>query len=285
MPGLTDKLINRLQVESWKAFFGVADQLDVGRPSAWPYAFRGQADAEWDLIPSFLRYCRRFDLSEQEALRIEAMGLAEFQSEAHLHISTSVLSTTTDTISWWTLMQQHGAPTRTLDWCASIYVACYFAVRGSPDKAGAVWLVHTQSIHEALRNRYKEVELPKSEDEVRGRFLKVGGDPVVLFCERKNKTERMVAQRGVFSICQNVLGDHGQIIGNNLPEQTEPTLFAKLVIAPQLKPEFLRKLRSMNITARSLFPGLDGLGKSIEELFQAAAERGPTAPRQANATA
>ncbi|MFZ8366156.1 hypothetical protein ACO1LR_13290, partial [Staphylococcus aureus] len=39
----------------------------------------------------------------------------------------------------------------------------------------------------------------------------------------------------------------------------------KLVIPKSLKLEFLARLKSMNITAESLFPGLDGFGKSIRE--------------------
>lgn len=33
-----------------------------------------------------------------------------------------------------------------------------------------------------------------------------------------------------------------------------------------LKAEFLKKLRLMNISSRSLFPGIDGLGRSMDEI-------------------
>jgi hypothetical protein len=40
----------------------------------------------------------------------------------------------------------------------------------------------------------------------------------------------------------------------------------KFVIPGNKKDEFLHHLHAMNITAQSLFPGLDGLGASIGEL-------------------
>jgi hypothetical protein len=43
---------------------------------------------------------------------------------------------------------------------------------------------------------------------------------------------------------------------------------SKIVIPEKLKPEFLRRLQIMNITANSLFPGVDGLGRSVREFIQ-----------------
>ncbi len=263
--------MNESQITSWQQFVQIANALDVGAPELLSYAFRGQADSRWDLTPAFTRKCCEFGLSEDEALRIEKLALAEFRSQAHLHLSANVLSTTTDTISWWSLMQHHGAPTRLLDWCESAYVAAYFAVTGNPRTAGAVWLVHIKTVHDIMAQRYQGSDLPTSENQIRERFLQSGAPPAVVFCSRLSKTERMVAQQGVFSVSRNVLGNHGQILADSLPGETQEELFRKLVIPADMKPGFLRKLRALNITANSLFPGLDGLGRSIDELVQAAA--------------
>ena len=40
----------------------------------------------------------------------------------------------------------------------------------------------------------------------------------------------------------------------------------KIIIPHSAKPDFLSELRRMNITAAALFPGVDGLGRSIAEL-------------------
>ena len=85
----------------------------------------------------------------------------------------------------------------------------------------------------------------------------------------KSNSTRSVAQQGLFSVCGSILGNHGEILRDTMPEQFEKALFQKIVIPARLKDEFMRKLRSMNITARALFPGLDGLGRSVTDLIQA----------------
>lgn len=54
---------------------------------------------------------------------------------------------------------------------------------------------------------------------------------------------------------------------NPRPDFPELTLL-KIVIRGQAKEEFLQVLRTMNITAEALFPGLDGLGRSVEEMLR-----------------
>ena len=42
-------------------------------------------------------------------------------------------------------------------------------------------------------------------------------------------------------------------------------IIKKFIIPKELKSEFLINLKAMNITASSLFPGVDGLGKSVKQ--------------------
>ena len=70
-------------------------------------------------------------------------------------------------------------------------------------------------------------------------------------------------------MCGNVLSSHGEILRDAIPEESEKELFRKFVIPSPRKNDFLKKLRNMNITANSLFPGIDGLGRSVGELIQA----------------
>ncbi len=260
--------MQEMNVTSWEQFVGVAERLDVGSPGKITYAYRGQSDASWGLVPSLVRKCQRFGVDEKQALRLEEFALTEFRSQAHLHVPPNIFATTTDTVSWWTLMQHHGAPTRLLDWCASPYVAAYFAVVGHPDSPGALWWVHTGTVRSAMDEKYEGTDWPKTESVVQDRFLRAGAPPVLLFVDRKNKTDRMVAQQGLFSISRQVLGDHGSLIRECTPEDSPKVLFQKIGIPAAQKSTFLRKLRHLNITASSLFPGLDGLARSVDELIQ-----------------
>ncbi len=258
-----------LEISSWHHFSSIVGRLDVGDPLKTAYAFRGQADASWELEPTLLRLLRHMQLSEKEALDVEQRCLNEFKSQAHLHIAPNILSTTPDTVSRWTLMQQHGAPTRLLDWCGSMYVAAYFAVTGHLDSPGAVWIVNISTVKRVMKEKYGELDYPSTVGRIETHFLQDGAPSVLHFAGRLTKTARMVAQQGSFSVCRNLLSSHGEILRDTMPEESEKVLFIKLVIPSPLKNDFLRNLRKMNITANSLFPGLDGLGKSIGELIQA----------------
>jgi hypothetical protein len=153
---------------------------------------------------------------------------------------------------------------------SSTYVAAYFAALEWPDKDGVVWAVQAGFLHAQMKARYEGTEWPSSLAQVPDCFLKPD-EPRVLFIPKMLKpTERMVAQQGVFSVCRNVLGDHGEIMADNIPKTEDSVRLARLVLPARLKPMFLRRLRGMNITANSLFSGADGLGRSVGELVRLA---------------
>ena len=260
--------INEIRLQSWHHFVNFANLLDVGSVVKLNYVFRGHSNASWRLQPSLLRRLHSPLATDQQVLELEEYALAEFRSQVHRHVSPNVLSTTTDIVSWWTLMQQHGAPTRLMDWSQSIYVAAYFAVTDDLDVDGAVWIVHAHSVHQRMDELYDFAALPKTVAAVQLAFLQPNAPNALLFGWRLSKSDRMISQQGLFAICRNVLGDHEQILADALAGPSKKLLLCKLLVPASLKVSFARKLRTMNITANSLFPGLDGLGRSIAELVQ-----------------
>lgn len=106
-----------LKVTSWAMFVAAMGRLHIGVPPGATYTFRGQPSAAYSLHPSLQRKISK--LSRAEALRIEKILLAEFQSQAHLLVQPAWLPDYRDMIAWWTLMQHDGAPTRLLDWTKS----------------------------------------------------------------------------------------------------------------------------------------------------------------------
>src|SRR5262249_10069100 len=92
--------------------------------------------------------------------------------------------------------------------------------------------------------------------------------PAIYFVRRPRETDRMAAQQGFFSVSPQVLADHAELLYSatrDAPED-EPQFFRFIVETDQKLP-FLRQLLAMNVTARALFPGIDGLGKTVEELI------------------
>jgi hypothetical protein len=107
---------------------------------------------------------------------------------------------------------------------------------------------------------------------------KIHKDPTGFYCTpgapnhltifiRHENSDRMIAQQGMFVVCRSPLADHAPIIEEALaPLQRGARV--KLIIPTGLKLEFLHRLRYMNITADSLFPGIDGIGRSVAEFYR-----------------
>jgi hypothetical protein len=167
-------------------------------------------------------------------------------------------------------MRHYGVPTRLLDWTASLYVALYFAVARAPEKAGALYLVHTHTLHQAMGATHGEAgDLPTSMP-ASDRALQRADAPQVLYVFNRKIAllDRMIAQQGLFMVSANVGTDFEEVLGIEMPKATPPKSEAlrKVRIPAAQKSAIMRRLRAMNVTASSLFPGLDGIGRQLDEL-------------------
>lgn len=262
-----------LTIGSWQDFQLFVDHLSIG--SVWepPYVFRGHANEGWDLKPTLLRILQEAGdtIEEEKALDVEVRATDRFSSEARSFLTPNEYLVSRDSVGWWSIMQHYGAPTRLLDWTASVYVAAYFAVREEPRLDGAIWQVHVPSVHERVSQKYGSYPFPTEAHEKNHDFLKAGSLPHVYFVRDSFRNDRTGSQQAVFSICRNIFGDHGDILSNLDPKNPTKESFRKLIIPAHLKSEIARRLRAMNVTGSALFPGLDGVGRSIDELVRLSA--------------
>ena len=267
----------QITVKDWKNFVGIVEQLSINIPPALAYAYRGQSKVSWELTPSFHRYFQspylksEVLLKPEKLLEIETMTLRKFQSQAHLHVSVHIMDITETCADWWTLMQHHHAPTRLLDWTESPYIAAYHACIENFKHDGSIWLLHINSLNERMKEIQGEnyEDLPSDTIQFDNFFLKPDAPQDVIPIVKGTKTDRMVAQQGLFTVCRNISGDQHKIISDAFPAEKhkDSFVFVQLVIPSGLKADFLKKLHAMNITAGALFPGLDGLGASVKELI------------------
>lgn len=85
---------------------------------------------------------------------------------------------------------------------------------------------------------------------------------------------RVIAQQSMFTIGSRLGMDHGRFIDEVLPEHAPGSSHAlkRIVRIPaSLKPKILKELARMGITANSLFPGIDGVGQSLQAFAHYAA--------------
>jgi len=260
-----------VHVREWAKYVEFVRQYDVGSQAEPAYIFRGQASDSWSLSPTlarllppeagaaggpedFAKYCQRARSIERHAERL-------FRIDAHAHLTKAQLPSKGDVLEWWIMMRHHGAPTRVLDWTASPFVALYFACCGEWEAAGVVWVLHPGS----LQPDTPDVD-PLGVANSHSDFDPDVFEPLKLLVFRSTEpSERIVAQQSRFTACSHPLQDHAGAVAHHLGMSVPLDSALRIVIPAAAKLEMLRKLRIVNVTAAALFPGMDGLGRSVDE--------------------
>lgn len=239
----------------------------VGDDLHGAYVFRGQGDASWPLAPRLVREVRGTALEANDVVAIESEMRQQFEAQAHLHLEPSILAEG-DFIAWWALMQHHGAPTRLLDWTRSLLVALYFAAVEEPTKDGAVWFFAKDRLRDEMKRRfpsYFEQIMPNLEALEKQCRAPDAGEAIYVV-QRIRHTSRMIAQQGVFTMCTQVLGEHGRVIADALKDREGS--HGAWIIEQRDKQRLLSALQAANITASALFPGIDGIGRSMQDFVR-----------------
>jgi hypothetical protein len=224
------------RVESWDEY---ADK--IVQCEGW--AFRGHADSTWHLRSTLGRYLNAY-VKEQHWKDQEERIKRIFQRKGHLFLTH--IPERSDTFQWLALMQHHGAPTRLLDFTWSPYVAAFFALEDTKTH-GAVWAV----------NPKKLVNVTEKLNDFLGDFEPgaIGiGEPFVM-------NSRLIAQSGTFIVTKQIGDPIEEIVA--LYPTPEDTLVKFELPAERVRSSGMRALFMMNITNATLFPGLDGLARSL----------------------
>ena len=254
------------QLNSWPDFVEVVERLNFNENGDAGWYLRGQSNTMWPLRPSLARCLG--NVAVERALGIEFGAYRRFLSQFHLHApADGVNRSPWNIIAWWMVMQHHSCPTRLLDWTLSPYVALYFAVEQSAETDGAVWFFPSSALETIMTERYGKLA-PESKQCLESHDIRA-----VYPIEATQHSQRSAPQQAVFTICTHVLGDHGDAIADAFSGQEDRHPLNKIIVPASLKNECLSRLRIMNITPDSLFPGLDGLGRSARDYVRLRAWR------------
>lgn len=200
--------------------------------------FRGQR-RNWSLIPKIGRLFPKDTLSEENKM------LQTFRRQAPFFIS-SFPSNDWDLLS---IAQQHGLPTRLLDWTRNPLTALWFAIHKTGKKGiNAVIWSYKPDDDDIIINP----EAPESPFE--GKRTKV--------FEPRHIIPRIRAQEGVFTVHKYMPKRKKFIPFKKITRQKDK--LKKIKIDTAAIPNLLNELYRCGIHAATLYPDLDGLSKRIK---------------------
>lgn len=248
-----------ITIKNWDEFDKVLSKKHYRK-----WIFRGQHDARWDLESSLHRtYEEAQDIhkisnSKEKKLNKyehEKVMIDRFMCTAHLYLNS--LPNQNDILSWLSLMQHHGAPTRLLDFTFSYYVALYFALENGNSDA-AVYCINHQAIKNAdddSFNDYRSEMYSNIFDESNNTE-----EPFLLAFEPDFSNQRLLSQQGLFVATNNLDFTHEEAF---ILYELDDDDVIKFIIPKKLRYSGLRKLNQMNINSTNIYPGLDGFCKSL----------------------
>ena len=249
---------------------------DVVRIAAdYPFhIFRGQGDASWVLEPSLHRAIRARSY-EDDCDIIEYRLLRAFRRGAARYLTG--LPTEDDLVGWLSLMQHYGTPSRLLDFTHSIYVAAYFALIDA-QRESTLWiadldfLLKRAGITRTVGRHGIKSDWQCDANHAANNFLnrrfatalaaaEENKELGVLPVEPFQQHDRQSTQQGLFLMSLDALGTIESNLKPHLRRKDVP--LRKVILRERLREDGLKHLREMNVTAATLFPGVDGFARSL----------------------
>lgn len=252
--------------------YGWRDFVDAVTSLRGRWLYRG-APKHWGHETSLQRVCKAWNIPLRSARKVEVRLVREFQRHPEVR---ERLSDPEDYLGWLALMQHHGAPTRLLDWTYSPFVAAYFAFDAlfaastRPEKGdthAVIWALDVDWLTGRIRRRLsaRDWTLYQRKDSQSFTRLFLKRRPPLRFVGTATPiflNERLSVQQGVF-LCP---GDVSAPWADNLTAlagaRRRPRIRSFVMSRDAIEDAF-QGLARMNVTARSLFPGLEGYAKSI----------------------
>jgi len=264
------------------------------------WLFRGHADADWILESSLERFFGQRIKTAQvspicgevlEQAMAEKSMLRDFKKEAHNY--EHVCPQDDDVFGWFAMMQHFGCPTRVLDITRSFYVALFFALENASsetDKSSSVWAFRDPVAYNTFSDVYdhpKAKGAPGALAALNRIMLENDAPKMVMAAEPYRRNIRASCQQGWFLVpvsgretlrtqlckCYGMSDDTLEKQGierlekssiSDVSRSLDEVRLLKINIPSTMRIEVLDHLRRCNVHSHMLFPGLDGLARSLK---------------------
>lgn len=262
------------------------------------FIFRGMSTASWKLLPGIFREYSKpettSDVVSQKQYRKmyrsnESEILAHFRKEASGFLTNISQN---DDFTWLQYAQHYGVPTRLLDFTANPLVALYFSCQSESKDDSVVWIIninnfqrwsHDEDICKSTNTR--EIVIDRIMCEMRGDFIHMENSKRPPLKERPlfflppYIDQRMSAQASRFMLWgTNQFALEDMIDEENWMKLTSEAIslwiendqrfLANIIIPAECKHSIIEELDLLNISSKTIFPGLDGIGRYINKYYQ-----------------
>ncbi len=218
------------------------------------YLFRGQGCSSWGLVSSFDRKFSEHSPAELDELYARRMRLFEKNYAIYGNISRDARAIRLPDVdensehSIEALAQHYGLSTRLLDWSYSVYVASFFAFSGTiHSKTGmvSIWALETESFRSFSTDHLEHIN-DFYEQNVRN-LWQMGS-----FSRNRTTMHNLEDLfRGSSKYAKIDGDDQPKLVRFDIPVESEAVA--------------IRDLSMMRISSMTIFPGIEGVVRWIEE--------------------
>ena len=222
------------------------------------FLFRGESKEEYDLLPSVFRRTSS-DLGEEIYLskNSERKILTEFMTEAASFVGNLSVD---DTFRWVEYAQHFGVPTRLMDWTDNPLVALFFACSSNQNDDGRVYVLTRKMIWDSQDSfPYPVLFKPYYFD----RRMQAQSSQFMVWGYKKEKLNELIKELEESGKKKDII-QFADPSGVSIDCVEELVILTELQIKKENKACLQQELDSIGINYATLFPGLDGIGKSIE---------------------
>ncbi len=273
----------------------------LNSPCVCKFLYRGISNNEYEMIPSIFRKTHDIDItindfinnSKYTSYTSEKQILQSFIAEACAYIKRSPSE---ELCKWAEYAQHYGVPTRFLDWSQNPLVALYFACKDNKldykqkdnigGKDAKVWMLHLYNYSNFVNQRINTIyDSDQKEYTIYEAINKIyQGEKIFeypLIYQPYYADLRMSAQSSMFMVWgrkedsfDSFFTKENWMRSNKSKEGLRRfgTQFNQIIfgfhILSDRKQSILRELDLCGINEKTLFPGLDGVGRYIEMKYR-----------------
>ncbi|OCA77558.1 hypothetical protein BBI01_03670 [Chryseobacterium artocarpi] len=285
---MEDKLFLETEIHEWRDIFKINEKF------IRQFVFRGQGDKNWTIVSSLERLVNRIHPNSIDPFLTpyqEQEMIKEFQWKSKLFNISNLNQE--DYIEWLSIMQHYGASTRLVDFTDSFFIAAHMAIYESGSDS-SIWCINknllTLDIFDHYRKNKNDVQ-SLGNDRLNEYSLEIANQSIqesfvtkekrLLLIRPKSINERLYRQQGLFLMSTNIqvsfMENLQSLISNSTSKNidfnelintsnigTQKTIaLLKINIPRNLYRNIIANLKEMNIHSELLFPGIEGLAKSL----------------------